>query len=209
MVPRWGRARPGALGRGPVLHKGPLVAPDIPVTGAQGLFTPKVPFHSACRLIDWRRGDLAGVAPAPHTPSRSIHPAPARVGRPEQQYGSAGEGTLLFPPGHSSAAASGAGAELSCRYAASGLSWEWVWLYTVAGMPISPGWDSPLLDVNNPQAAGGLASLGFVLPGFTLPGFTLPGFAMLGLHPWARPLGRAVEGFGGAQFGEKETMAIH
>lgn len=124
VVPRWGRARPGALGRGLVLHKGPLVAPDIPVTGARGLFTPKVPFHSACRLIDWRRGDLAGVAPAPHTPFCSIYPAPARVGRPEQQGGSAKEGTLLFPRGHSGATASGAESKLSCRYAASGLSWE-------------------------------------------------------------------------------------
>lgn len=106
-MPGWGRARPGALGRGPVLHKGPLVAPDIPVTGAQGLFTPKVPFHSACRLIDRRRGDPARVAPAPHTPPRGICPAPVRVGSPEQQGGHAKEGTLLSPCGHGGATTSG------------------------------------------------------------------------------------------------------
>jgi len=63
-----GEGQAGGTGTGPALHKGPLVAPDIPATGARGLFTPKVPFHSAGRLIDRRRGDLARVAPALRTP---------------------------------------------------------------------------------------------------------------------------------------------
>lgn len=96
-MPGWGRARPGALGRGPVPHKGPLVGPNIPATGAQGLFTPKVPFHSACRLIDQRRGDPARVAPALHTPPRSIRLTLVRVGSPDQRVGMPGKG-LSFPP---------------------------------------------------------------------------------------------------------------
>lgn len=96
-MPGWGRARPGALGRGPVLHKGPLVAPDIPATGARGLFTPKVPFHSACRLIDRRRGDPARVAPAPHTLPCGIRPAPVRVGSPEQQGAMLGKRPSCLP----------------------------------------------------------------------------------------------------------------
>lgn len=94
-MPGWGRARPGALGRGLVLHKGPLVVPNIPATGARGLFTPKVPFHSADRLIDRRRGDPARVAPAPCTPPHSI--CLVRMGSQEQWGAHAREGTLLFP----------------------------------------------------------------------------------------------------------------
>lgn len=106
-MPGWGRARPGALGRGPVPHKGPLVAPDIPATGARGLFTPKVPFHSACCLIDRRRGDPARVAPAPRTPPHGIRPAPVRVGSPERWGGNSREGSLLSPRSHGGATASG------------------------------------------------------------------------------------------------------
>lgn len=102
-MPGWGRARPGALGRGPVPHKGPLVGPNIPATGAQGLFTPKVPFHSACRLIDRRRGDPARVVPALHTPPRGIHPTLVRMGSLDKWVGDARKGTLLSSHGHSSA----------------------------------------------------------------------------------------------------------
>lgn len=56
-MPGLGEGQAGGTGTGPELHKGPLVAPDIPASGARGLFAPKVPFHSACRLMDRRRGE--------------------------------------------------------------------------------------------------------------------------------------------------------
>lgn len=56
-MPGLGEGQAGGTGTGTALHKGPLVAPDIPAPGVWGLFAPKVPFHSACRLTDWRRGE--------------------------------------------------------------------------------------------------------------------------------------------------------